>query len=119
MQVKKQLGHRIAAMYHGAAAADRAQADFEQQFSRKGVPEDIARWSAPQADALGIKDLLVQTGLATSGSAAWRAVDQGAVSIDGVKISDRGHRQSLQTQFVLRLGRKMIRVEPAREASGS
>src|SRR5690242_435439 len=33
MQVKKRLAHRIVAMYHGLAAADRARDDFEKQFS--------------------------------------------------------------------------------------
>jgi tyrosyl-tRNA synthetase len=61
---------------------------------------------------LGIKDLLVKSGLAKSGSEAWRAVDQGAVSIDQTRVTDRNHRQPLTTPFVLRLGRKMVRIEP-------
>ena len=66
---------------------------------------------------LGIKDLLVKSGLAKSGSDAWRAVDQGAVSIDGMKIVERMHRQPLTSIFVLRLGKKMIRVVPRGAAS--
>jgi tyrosyl-tRNA synthetase len=117
MQVKKRLAHRVVSMYHGAEAADRAQADFEKQFSRKEIPEDLPSWRAPAVGAMGIKDLLVQTKLAPSGSAAWRAVDQGAVSIDGVKVSDRAHQQELKAPFVLRLGRKMVRIEPSGGAS--
>jgi tyrosyl-tRNA synthetase len=113
MEVKKRLGHRIAAMYHGVEAADRARADFETQFSRRAVPEDLPVWRAPVGGELGIKDLLVQAGLAASGSAAWRAVDQGAVSVDGARITDRQHSQSLAAPFVLRVGRRMIRVLPA------
>ena len=59
---------------------------------------------------------MVQAGLATSGSAAWRAVDQGAVSIDGVRITNRHHVQRLAGPIVVRLGRKMVRVET--KASG-
>jgi tyrosyl-tRNA synthetase len=112
MAVKKRLAGRIVTMYHGAAAAARAQGDFEKQFSRHEVPDELPVWTADSADEMGIKDLLVRAGLARSGSEAWRAVDQGAVSIDQVRVSDRNHRQELGRPFVLRLGRRMIRVLP-------
>jgi tyrosyl-tRNA synthetase len=100
-------------MYHGRESADRAQNQFEAQFSRHEIPEDLPIWRPDGAEAeLGIKDLLVRAGLAKSGSEAWRAVDQGAVSIDQVRVSDRNHRQKLLTPFVLRLGRRMIRILP-------
>jgi tyrosyl-tRNA synthetase len=112
MAVKKRLAGRIVTMYHGAAAAERAQGDFEKQFSRREIPDDLPVWTADSAGAMGIKDLLVRAGLARSGNEAWRAVDQGAVSIDQVRVSDRNHRQELGRPFVLRLGRRMIRVLP-------
>lgn len=112
MSIKKRLAGRIVTMYHGAAAAERAQRDFEAQFSRHEIPEDLPTWTADSAGAMGIKDLLVRAGLARSGSEAWRAVDQGAVSIDQVRVSNRNHRQELGRPFVLRLGRRMIRVLP-------
>jgi len=86
--------------------------DFEAQFSRREAPETLPSWTPAGGGDLGIKDLLVQSGLAKSGNDAWRAVDQGAVSIDGVKIVDRHHRQPVRGPFVLRLGRKMVRVTP-------
>jgi tyrosyl-tRNA synthetase len=112
MAVKKRLGHRLVRMYHGSDNADAAQRDFETQFTRGEAPASLPEWTPEAAADLGIKDLLVKTGLAKSGSEAWRAVDQGAVSIDGVKVADRSHRQPLGDVFVLRLGRKMVRVLP-------
>ena len=112
MTVKQRLGRRLVRMYHGEEAAERAQRDFETQFSRRGAPESLPTWSPADRGELGIKDLLVRSGLAKSGSDAWRAVDQGAVSVDGTKIVDRHHRQSVAAPFVLRLGRKMVRVVP-------
>ncbi len=113
--VKVRLGHRVVRMYHGAEAADRAQRDFETQFARRGVPEDLATWSpGPGETELGIKDLLVRTGLAKSGSEAWRKLAEGAVQVDGVRLTDREHRCALGKPFVLRLGRKMVRVGPAK-----
>ncbi len=112
MLVKKRLAARLVTLYHGAAAAERAQRDFEAQFSRHEIPEDLPVWVADSPGEIGIKDLLVRSGLAKSGSDAWRAVDHGAVSIDQTRITDRHHRQALGGPFVLRLGRKMIRVRP-------
>jgi len=115
MEIKQKLATRIVRMYHGEAAAERAARDFDAQFRRRDVPQDLAVCVVP-AGEIGIKDLLVQAGLAASGSAAWRAVDQGAVSIDGVRITNRHHLQRLAGPIVVRLGRKMVRVET--KASG-
>ena len=112
MSIKKRLAGRIVTLYHGAEAARRAQQNFEAQFGRREIPADLPVWTADSAGEMGIKDLLVRSGLARTGSEAWRAVDQGAVSIDQTRVSDRNHRQSLEAAFVLRLGRRMIRVEP-------
>ena len=112
MSIKKRLAGRIVTLYHGAEAARRAQQNFEAQFGRREIPADLPVWTADSAGEMGIKDLLVRSGLARTGSEAWRAVDQGAVSIDQTRVSDRNHRQPLEAAFVLRLGRRMIRVEP-------
>ncbi len=111
MTVKKRLASRIVGMYHGVETAERAQRDFETQFSRHGIPDDLPVKRVPAGD-VGIKDLLVLAGLAATGSAAWRAVDQGAVSIDGARITDRRHVQRLSGPIVVRLGRRMVKVEP-------
>jgi tyrosyl-tRNA synthetase len=115
MEIKQRLAARIVRMYHGDEASARAARDFDAQFRRRDVPEDLAVHEIA-AGEIGIKDLLVVTGLAVSGSAAWRAVDQGAVSIDGARITDRRHVQRVSGPLVLRLGRRMVRVEPKRKA---
>jgi tyrosyl-tRNA synthetase len=112
MLIKKLLARRLVRMYHGEEAARRALEDFEAQFSRREIPRDLPTWTPPGTGEMGIKDLLVRSGLAKSGNEAWRAVDQGAVSVDGMKVLDREHRQRLGGTFVLRLGRRMIRVVP-------
>jgi tyrosyl-tRNA synthetase len=119
MEVKKRLGERIARMYHGAAAAARARADFETQFSRRGVPESIEEygWAAVDgarghASEATIVEHLVGSELAESKSAARRLVSQGAVSLDGNKVSDISHVPDRGRAFVLRAGRKLKRFKP-------
>ena len=115
MEVKKRLARRLVTMYHGVEQGLKAQESFESQFSRREVPDDVPEWRPKAGDlkSFGIKDFLVATGLAQSGSAAWRAVDQGAVAIDGVKVTDREHKIDPKSSFVLRVGRRMVRVKPA------
>jgi tyrosyl-tRNA synthetase len=111
MAVKKRLGLRIVGMYHGEAAATQAQAQFETQFSRREIPDDLPVLRLP-VEGAGIKDILVAAGFAESGSAAWRAVEQGAVRIDGERVTDRSFRWTGGRPFVLKLGRRMARIEP-------
>ena len=120
MIVKKRLGERIARMYHGAEAAVRARESFEAQFSRGEVPEDLAEFDHSQVVAAsagverpGVIELLVAGGIAASKSAARRLVQQGAVSLDGEKVSSLEHPVDLGAEHVLRGGRKMVRYKPA------
>jgi len=71
---------------HGAEAADRAQGISRSSSAERRYPTTF-RAGRRRTWRAGDQGLLVQTKLAKSGSDAWRAVDQGAVSIDGVKVS--------------------------------
>ena len=87
-EAKVLLAREITARFHGAAAADAAEVDFELR-ARGGVPEvipEVALAGAP----LGIGALLKQAGLAPSTSEALRLVDQGGVRVDGEAVTDRG-----------------------------
>src|SRR5262249_35739192 len=95
MDIKKQLGERLVTMYQGADLAKRACADFETQFSRREVPEDVEEYRWPAVEqAIGhsasatIVEHLVGSGMASSKSVARRLIEQGAVTIDGEKVSD-------------------------------
>ena len=117
MTVKKDLGRRIVAIYHGPDAAVRAQSDFETQFSRREVPEDLAEFSREALDRVQpenptILDAIVASGFATSKGAARRLVDQGAVSIDGEKVTEQLKPVERERVWVLRAGRKMARYRP-------
>jgi len=120
MTVKKRLAHRIVRMYHGDAAADGAQGDFETQFSRRETPEHLEEFGPRElANALGhasiagIVEVLVAGGIAASKSAARRLVEQNAVSVDGRKVTlDQAIDPA--RSFVVRAGRQMKRFNPSK-----
>ncbi len=105
---KVALAKEITARFHGAAAGEAAEADFDLR-ARGGIPDDIEAISLAGAP-LGIGALLKQARLAPSSSEALRLVDGGGVRIDGTVISDRGLKVAAGT-FVLQVGkRKFARV---------
>jgi tyrosyl-tRNA synthetase len=105
---KVMLAREITARFHGAAAADAAQADFELR-ARGGVPDDIPAVTLSGAP-IGIGALLKQAGLAPSTTEALRLVEQGGVRIGGEAVSDRGLKVGAGT-YVVQVGkRKFARV---------
>jgi tyrosyl-tRNA synthetase len=103
---KVALAQEIVARFHSAAAAEHALEEFEARFRRGAVPEDLADVSLPvPGDTLALPVVLKQSGLVASTSEAGRAIEQGAVKIDGQRISDR----SLQLRkgvYVIQVGKR-------------
>ena len=105
---KVMLAQEITARFHGAAAGDAAENDFNLR-ARGGVPDVIPELSLAGAP-LGIGALLREASLAPSSSEALRLVDGGGVKVDGNVVSDRGLKLGAGT-YVLQVGkRKFARV---------
>jgi tyrosyl-tRNA synthetase len=102
------LAREITTRFHGAAAADAAEADFQRRASG-GVPDDVPEVALDGAP-LTIGALLKQAGLVPSTSEALRMVEQGGVRIDGAVVADKGLKVAGGT-FVVQVGkRKFARV---------
>jgi tyrosyl-tRNA synthetase len=102
------LAKEITTRFHSAAAADTAEADFNNR-ARGGVPDEIPEVSLSGAP-LGIGALLKQAQLAPSGSEAMRLVEGGGVRVDGSVVSDKGLKLDAGT-YVVQVGkRKFARV---------
>jgi tyrosyl-tRNA synthetase len=111
---KRSLAREIVSIYHGPEAAAAADEEFLRVFSQKGVPDEMPVVSVPRDDLengqLFVVKLLVAAGLAPSNKEARRKVEQGAVSLDGEKISAVGN-VALRGGEVLKVGRHHARVE--------
>ena len=105
---KVALAREITARFHGSAAADAAEADFNLR-ARGGIPDQIEAVSLDGAP-LGIGAVLKQARLAPSTSEAMRLIEGGGVRIDGAVVSDRSLKVPAGT-FVVQVGkRKFARV---------
>ena len=84
---KVKLGKTIVEWLHDAKSAEAAFKDFETKFVKQEIPDDMPEFSVPEETEL-IKVLVDVTGFASSTSEARRFIQQGGVSVDGVKITD-------------------------------
>ena len=105
--IKLELAHEIVARFHDAPAAERAQRNFTARVSQKAVPEDLPLRVIP-VDAVGVRvaNLLKEAGLAASTSEANRKIEEGAVRIDGERVTDRGLTLQAGAEHVFQVGSK-------------
>jgi tyrosyl-tRNA synthetase len=112
--VKFELAKEIVARFHGAAAAEQAQADFIARFAQKTLPTDLPLQVLVASDPSGepLVAALKAAGLVSSNSEGVRKLTEGAVRIDGEKVSDRQHRLPVGSEHILQLGpRRFARVK--------
>ena len=87
--IKFELGQELVTRFHSAAEATRAQENFIARFQKGALPEDMPELSLQAgADGMPIANLLKEGGLTSSTSDAMRMIKQGAVRIDGERVSD-------------------------------
>jgi tyrosyl-tRNA synthetase len=111
--IKLELAAEITARFHGEAAAQAAQQGFMSRVSDKAVPTDLTPLVIPVAAAgLRVANLLKAAGLAASTSEANRKIDEGAVKLDGARVSDRNLTLHAGADHVLQVGtRRYARVQ--------
>ena len=104
---KMALARTIATDFHGAQAAAAAEKEFDQVFADGGLPDDIAKHSLDSDEPLWIVKVVRECGFSSSNGAARRLVAQGAVSLDGEKITDvEATVPNDGTERVLKVGRR-------------
>jgi tyrosyl-tRNA synthetase len=109
---KVRLGRWIVSWLHGEAAGAAAQERFEKVIVGKEIPDEMPVVEIERgAHQLG--PLLVKAGLAASNGEAMRKMREGAVRLDGVKMSDPKQEHTFDKPVVLQLGnRKFARLAP-------
>ncbi|MCC6162855.1 MAG: tyrosine--tRNA ligase [Acidobacteria bacterium] len=104
--LRYELGRTIVAGYHGDAVADAAvQATRARHAARHGRADDLPTRAIPAGQLL--RKVLVDLGLATSGSDATRKIAQGGVRLDGAVVADIGAVVPRGT-WTIQAGKKQI-----------
>jgi tyrosyl-tRNA synthetase len=112
---KKALAHRLVRQYHGPEEADRARDDFDKQFSRREIPADMPLVTV-QSGRFRARDLVMMAfPNQYTGSAAGNLFRQGAVYINGERVTDVARELDLRKgsetgELVIKVGRKFAKV---------
>jgi tyrosyl-tRNA synthetase len=111
--IKLELAYELVARFHGAGAAEAAQQAFMSRVSDRAVPADLPPQIVPVGtEGIRLANLLKSAGLAGSTSEANRKIGEGAVRIDGERVTDRSALLHAGTDVVLQLGsRRFARVK--------
>ena len=109
--IKALLAKEIIGRFHSPRAADEAEFEFMSRFRFGAIPQDMPAVDVTAgAGGIGVAALLKQARLAPSTSEAVRNVEQGAVRIDGERVTDRSLVVRPGT-YVMQVGkRKWARV---------
>ena len=108
--LKRQLAREIVSLYHCDELALEAEAEFDRIFIKSDVPDKIEEWSTGAAEVT-ILSIMCDSGLVPSKREARRLIDQGAVTVDGEKVSNITKNVNVSSPVVLKVGkRRFLRV---------
>jgi tyrosyl-tRNA synthetase len=107
---KVRLAKEVITIYHSAKAASAAEDEFNRKFGKgKGkIKADLEIRVHSEINV--IDEVLVQGGLAASKSEAGRKVKEGAVEVDGKKVTNPKARVKLIKGGLIRLGKRFLRI---------
>jgi tyrosyl-tRNA synthetase len=108
-EFKIQLALEIVTRFHDKAAASLAEQNFAARFQRKEIPDDLPEIPLKvPVEGLLISQVLKQANLVATTSDGNRLISQGAVRIDGEKISDEKLRIRGGASHIFQVGKRRV-----------
>jgi tyrosyl-tRNA synthetase len=105
--IKFLLAEEIIERFHDLAAAKKARENFIARFQKGAMPDEMPEKTiASSAEGMPIANVLRDGGLVNSTSEAMRMIKQGAVKIDGNKVSDKSLVCLPGTTHVYQVGKR-------------
>ena len=110
---KVKLAQEIITRFHSEAAAILALENFEARFQRGAIPDEMPNILLKiEGHQIGIATLLKNADLTSSTSEAIRMINQGAVKIDGERVSNPKLDVAVDSEHIYQVGkRKFARVK--------
>jgi len=107
--VKFLLAEEIVARFHSEPEATQARENFISRFQQGALPDNIEEKILKSKEQLmPLANALREAGLTTSTSESRRMIKQGAVKIDGEKVTDEALQLSSGTSQVIQVGKRRI-----------
>jgi tyrosyl-tRNA synthetase len=105
--MKFRLAEEIIERFHDKAGAVKAREDFVAQFQQGAIPDDLVEVElAVGVNGMLIANVIKSVGLTESTSEALRMLQQGAVKLDGERVSGKELLLKAGTTVVLQVGKR-------------
>ena len=106
--IKIEFAKEIIARFHTEDAAEKAHQAFIERFQKGEIPTDLEEQLVLLENGMTIAQLLKKLNLTSSTSEAIRLINQGAVKIDGERVSESGALLSEKKTFIIQVGKRRI-----------
>lgn len=111
--IKMNLGVEMVDRFHGGGSGQKAKERFIAQFQKGQVPDDMPEIKISLLETPGLPAIMKASRLVPSTSEAIRMIKQGAVRIDGHKITNINLQFSEKKAFILQVGkRRFAKIQP-------
>ena len=109
-QAKEEIAKAIIRRYHDSSAADAAAEEFKKVFTQRDVPTEMPEVRV-ESGSMVLAALLSACDAESSKGELRRLVDQGAVSIDGAKVTEPNSPVAIRDGMVVKIGkRRFVRI---------
>ncbi|MBT3737626.1 MAG: tyrosine--tRNA ligase [Candidatus Marinimicrobia bacterium] len=107
---KRLLARKLVELYYDKELALKAEQHFDQVIVNKDNPDDMFEFSLDED--MSIIEVLYSSDLVGSKSEARRLLNQGAIRIEGKKVSDMDMKLSSGTEYIIKIGkRRFLKVK--------
>ncbi len=104
--IKVKFAQEIVARFHSQADAENALNDFQTR-AKGGIPDDVPEITLNiEGDSIGVAQMLKLANLVESTSEAIRAIQQGGVKLDSVKVEDKNLQLNKGVIVVAQVGKR-------------
>ena len=113
--IKFMLASEIVERFHSRSAARNAKKEFVNRFQKGGMPARIVeKVIKSSGEEMPIAKVIKEAGLVASTSEALRMLEQGAVRIDGERVTDHDRKIGIGKAGIFQVGKRRfarIRVD--------
>ena len=106
-EIKADLAIDVVTFYHSKEEASKAKENWETQFSKKEVPDNLSEFKMERG--VKILEALKNSEITSSNKEGRRKIEEGAVYVNGEKVTDPYFEIS-EGESILKLGKKMVKV---------